>query len=81
MSDQKGGSVSLLRPPPNEVDFACPDCGAPCKLWPNSKPMCAQHAEPSKACKSWGRIVGQKDDLARFLIKAGLQMHLPPADA
>lgn len=79
MSDDKG-RVLRLRPPPNEVDFACPDCGQPCKLWPNSKPMCVQHAEPAKACKAWVAIAGRKDDLARFLIKAGMHIHLPSAD-
>jgi len=57
---------------PETVHFTCPDCKRACVLYPRNKPMGAQHVVPT--CKSWQRVEGRKEDLERFLIKAGVDL-------
>lgn len=73
-----GGKVEPVTIP-NEVDFLCPDCKLPCKLWPHSKPICVQHAIPH-TCRTWKQVEGKTDDVARFLIKAGVHLMIPAKD-
>lgn len=71
MSDGK----VIAMPAPESVEFACPDCGGNAVMWPRSKPMAVQHSIP--ICKTWQRIEGKKDDVERYLIKAGVHIHVP----
>lgn len=60
---------------PPLVEFACPECGKPALLHPLREPMEVQHSLP--ACALWERIEGKKDDVERYLIKAGVHVHVP----
>ncbi len=71
----RGGNVVLLRPPPSVVDFACPGCNAPARLRPQARPIEVQHSLPS--CELWKSIEQKEDAIERFLIKAGVHMHVP----
>jgi len=57
---------------PEFVHFDCPDCKRRCVLYPRNKPMGAQHVVPT--CKSWQQVEAGKEDLERFLIKAGVDV-------
>lgn len=61
--------------PPAEVNFDCPDCRLPVRMRPLEQPISVEHAIPS--CESWQKIEGKKDDLERYLIKAGVHIHVP----
>jgi hypothetical protein len=69
------GKLPEPAPTPFEVHFECPECRAPCLLKPREKPISVQHAIPS--CAAWEKIEGKKDDVERFLIKAGVHIHVP----
>ena len=64
---------------PDRVEFACPQCKASCILWPKARPIAVQHALPG--CRAWRLIEGKKDDLERFLIKAGVHLLVPQGKA
>ncbi len=50
MSDENS-ETKLIEMQPERVDFACPDCGLNCLLWPRSMPPAVQHVLP--VCKAW----------------------------
>lgn len=58
---------------PERLEFNCPQCGASCVAYPRSKPIAVQHAVPE--CKLW-----KKGETARFLIKAGVHLHVPGSE-
>ncbi len=70
----EGGKVEEL---PEQVEFPCPSCKRSCLMFPRTKPIAVQHALPT--CRSWKLIEGKKDDIERFLIKAGVHLLLPQA--
>ena len=74
----KGGKTDeplvKLAETPERVDFTCWDCKRPCVMFPRAEPVPVQHAEPT--CRTWESIVKKKDDLARFLIKCGVEIHV-----
>lgn len=73
----KGEKVEPVETP-ERVEFPCPHCKASCVMWPRSKPLAVQHSLPT--CKGWQRVEGKKDDLERFLIKAGVHLLVPVKD-
>jgi len=60
---------------PECVEFTCPDCQQSARMWPRAKPMAVQHSIP--ICKTWQAIEGKKDDVERYLIKAGVHILVP----
>jgi hypothetical protein len=60
---------------PELVEFTCPGCQRPCRMYPRATPIGVQHAIP--ACEEWQKIEGKKDDVERFLIKAGVHIYVP----
>lgn len=64
---------------PECVDFDCPHCKGPCVMFPRSKPVAVQHGLPT--CKGWQRVEKKKDDLERFLIRAGVHLLIPQGNA
>lgn len=73
----EGGKVQLVEIP-ERVEFVCHACAVLCVMYPRSKPISVQHGLPT--CNDWKRIEGKKDDLERFLIKAGMEVHVPNPD-
>lgn len=76
----KGGKPDaspIVEAVPEQVGFACPHCKGGCIFYPPSRAVV--HSLP--ACKLWQQIEGKKDDLARFLIKAGLHVLVPEGKA
>jgi hypothetical protein len=59
---------------PEEVQFKCPQCKAPCILYPKRKPYAVVHALPT--CKLWQKVPKQRTT-AQFLIDAGVHLHVP----
>ncbi len=57
---------------PEEKHFDCPHCGKDCVMFPKAKPIGVQHSLPT--CRQWKLIEGKKDDVERFLIKAGVHL-------
>lgn len=70
----EGGKVELAEAP-ERVDFTCCDCQRPCVMYPRADPIAVMHSIP--ACDEWKRIEKKKDDLARYLIKCGVHVHVP----
>lgn len=68
---EKSGIIEKVEAP-EFVHFNCPDCGRRCVLYPRNKPMGAQHVVPT--CKTWQLVESRKEDLERFLIKAGVDL-------
>jgi len=70
---------------PEEVDFKCFKCGAPCKLFPRKTPMAAVHAETDEkgnklpVCEAWEESK-TKDRLYTFLKHCGLPVGYEEAD-
>ena len=73
------GKIVEMVDVPAVKHFTCPDCKAQCVMYPRSKPMGVQHSIPT--CKTWQQVEGRKDDLERFLIKAGVHLLVPQGDA
>lgn len=71
------GDGKLIEELPEQVEFKCPQCKASCIFRPSSRGV--QHALPT--CRAWQRIEGKKDDVERFLIKAGLHLLVPKGRA
>lgn len=76
----QGEGKGLAAPPsveivetPERLTFDCPQCGASCIAFPRAKPIAVQHAKPE--CKLW-----KKGETARFLIKAGVHLHVPGSE-
>lgn len=65
-------SVEIVETP-ERLEFKCPQCGGSCICYPRSKPIAVQHAVPE--CKLW-----KKGETARFLIKAGVHLHVPGSE-
>lgn len=65
--------------PDSVVEFACPECSANVRMYPQRKPLGVEHALPT--CKLWQRIEEKKDDLPRYLIKAGVHIHVPEPES
>lgn len=61
--------------PAAEINFDCPECKAPVRMRPLETPISVEHAIP--ACEAWAKIEGKRDDLERYLIKAGADIHVP----
>jgi predicted RNA-binding Zn-ribbon protein involved in translation (DUF1610 family) len=74
----EGGKVEEVEIP-ERVDFACPQCGSACVMYPRNKPMAVQHSLPT--CKLWDRVQGKKEDVERFLVKAGVHVLVPKGEA
>jgi len=55
---------------PDEIDFACPGCGLNCKTFPKSRAVVHQKPE----CSTWNKAKGNRDELALFLIKGGVEL-------
>lgn len=72
------GGDSLIEEVPEQKEFTCPDCGRSCIIYPRHKPVAVVHAEPRRDCRSWRNIEDKKDDLERFLIKAGVHLLIGP---
>lgn len=70
----EGGKVDVA-PTPERVDFNCHHCKRPCVMYPKATPIAVMHSVP--ACEEWARIEKKKDDLARYLIKCGVHVHVP----
>jgi hypothetical protein len=70
----EGGKVEAVETP-ERVEFACPQCNGACVMYPRASPVPVQHSVPT--CKAWQEIEGKKDDVERFLIKAGVHIHVP----
>lgn len=68
----QGGKIDSVEQP-EEVEFACPSCGASCLLYPRTKPLAVQHAKPT--CKLW-----DKQQTTSFLIKAGVHLLVPGSE-
>jgi len=66
------------KPPPLLVEFDCPECKAPVRMLPREQPIAVQHAIPS--CEAWAKVEGKRDDLERYLIKAGVHIYVPNRD-
>lgn len=60
---------------PEEVIFNCPDCAADVRMRPRDQPISVAHSLPY--CGTWEKIEGKKDDVERFLIKAGVHVLVP----
>ena len=60
---------------PDRVDFTCHDCKQPAVMYPLGKPISVMHSLPP--CAEWKRIESDMDDLARYLIKCGVHVHVP----
>jgi len=73
----EGGKVEAVETP-ERVDFKCCDCKRPAVMYPRTQPIAVMHSVP--ACEEWVRIAMRKDDLARYLIKCGVHVHVPGAD-
>lgn len=73
----EGGKVELAETP-ERVDFKCHHCQRPAVMYPLSKPISVMHSVP--ACEEWARIAMRKDDLARYLIKCNVHVHVPGSD-
>lgn len=69
------GGVVVPFPTPEVVNFDCPECKAPARMHPNEKPIPVEHSLPH--CAAWEKIAGKKDDVERYLIKAGVHIHVP----
>lgn len=59
---------------PTVVDFLCPECSKPARMFPRAEPIGVEHSLP--VCALW-ETVGKKDDVERYLIKAGMHIHVP----
>lgn len=70
----EGGKVEVPETP-DRVDFTCHHCKMPCVMYPRSTPIATMHAVPG--CTEWAKVEGKRDDLARFLIKCGVHVHVP----
>jgi hypothetical protein len=68
-------AVLSVAPPPEEVIFNCPACAASVRMRPRDLPISVAHSLPY--CESWEQIEGKKDDVERFLIKAGVHVLVP----
>lgn len=55
---------------PNEIDFACPDCGASCKTFPKTRAVV--HAIPT--CAAWQRVGKDRDKMSMFVIRGGVEL-------
>ncbi len=60
---------------PAVVDFTCPECAQPARMHPRQQPIGVEHSLP--VCKLWEKITGKKDDVERYLIKAGVHIYAP----
>jgi hypothetical protein len=74
LSVLEGGIAKI----PERVDFECHHCTRPAVMYPLAKPITVMHSIP--ACDEWKRIESDKDDLARYLIKCGVHVHVPGSD-
>lgn len=68
-----GGTVTHLAPA--VVDFECPECHQAARMFPRDKPIGVEHSLP--VCQLWEQITGKKDDVERYLIKAGVHIYAP----
>lgn len=57
---------------PEQIPFKCPECGAPCILYPRGQPMAAVHGMPT--CSEWKTVEEGKRLLADYLKDAGVKM-------
>ena len=74
-----GGVVLPFKAPtPEVVEFDCPECKQPARMRPREKPIPVEHSLPH--CPAWEKIAGKKDDVERYLIKAGVHLHVPSRD-
>lgn len=72
----EGGKVEPVEIP-EQHHFECPECRRDVVMYPRTAPMVVQHSIPT--CRAWQRIEQKKDDLERFLIKAGVALLFPPS--
>jgi endogenous inhibitor of DNA gyrase (YacG/DUF329 family) len=63
---------------PSNVMFDCPECQQPVRMRPLEQPISVEHSLPP--CEAWRKIEGKRDDLERYLIKAGAHIHVPVRD-
>ncbi len=73
-----GVVLAFKAPTPPVVEFDCPECKAPVRMRPLEQPISVEHSIPS--CAAWEKIEGKRDDLERYLIKAGAHIHVPNRD-
>jgi hypothetical protein len=69
-----GGLIDAAETP-ERVDFQCFECSRACVMYPRATPITVQHSMPP--CASWRTIEMKADDLARYLIKCGVHVHVP----
>jgi predicted RNA-binding Zn-ribbon protein involved in translation (DUF1610 family) len=80
LRDGHSPAQTFREPPPASavpelVQFACPECKQPARMFPRSQPIGVEHSLPP--CKLWQNIHNKKDDVERYLIKAGVHIHVP----
>lgn len=73
--DVGGVVLPFKAPTPEVVDFECPECKQPARMRPREQPIPVEHSLPH--CAAWEKIEGKKDDVERYLIKAGVHLHVP----
>ncbi len=64
--------------PVDVVHFDCPECKGRVRMRPLEQPIAVEHSIPS--CAAWSKVEGKRDDLERYLIKAGAHIHVPNRD-
>ena len=62
---------------PAEIKFSCPQCRRSCITYPKTRAVV--HALPS--CSLWRKAQANKDELAVFLIRGGVELAFPAGDA
>jgi len=74
----EGGNLIEPAEAPEKVDFKCWHCKRPAVMYPRAQPIAVMHQIP--ACDEWKRIEKKEDDLARYLIKCGVHVHVPGSE-